>query len=361
MPRNAALDRLRILLSVLVILHHAAIVYGGAGGWYWREEPDGSNSLLILFNAVNQSFFMGAFFLLAGYNTPPSYERKGVQRFLDERLLRLAMPLIAYFFVLSPLTIALTRTSEGEPFWSGWWLMTRLMKFEPGPMWFSEALLLFTLGYVAWRMWRAAPSVSLERVPGFRALLLAAFAVGVTSFLVRQVVPVGESIAWLQLGYFPGYILLFVVGCMAARGQLLERVTFANARPWAIVSIVMLLLVPVVIRTRGNYGEFTGGWGWNAAFYAIWDPLIAWGILLTLLWFLAAFCAKENRFVAWLARRTYAAFIVHPPVLVALSLLAREWTAPPLAKFAVVGFAACAGSFATAACVLLIPGTRRIV
>jgi fucose 4-O-acetylase-like acetyltransferase len=144
LPRNAAVDHLRILLTALVILHHAAIVYGGSGGWYWRQEPDSSNSLLLLFNAVNQSFFMGAFFLLAGYYTPPAYARKGVQRFLDERFQRLAIPLVFYFFVLSPLTIALARMGEGHSFWSGWWLMTRQIRFEPGPLWFAEALLLFT-------------------------------------------------------------------------------------------------------------------------------------------------------------------------------------------------------------------------
>jgi peptidoglycan/LPS O-acetylase OafA/YrhL len=63
-PRNAAIDHLRVLLTCLVIFHHVAIAYGGSGGWYWREQADSSQPLLLIFNATNQSFFMGFFFLV---------------------------------------------------------------------------------------------------------------------------------------------------------------------------------------------------------------------------------------------------------------------------------------------------------
>jgi len=360
-PRNSSIDHIRIVLTTLVILHHTAIVYGGSGGWYWRQETDGSNPLLLLFNAVNQSFFMGFFFLLAGYYTPQSFDRKGARRFLADRFLRLGLPLVVYFFILSPMTIALARTSGGHPFWSGWWLMARRGKFEPGPLWFAESLLIFALAYAAWRACRPGRFAEISHIPGPATLALAAVAVGLASFLIRLAVPTGKLILWLQLGYFPPYVLLFVFGCKAARNQVLERVTLANAKPWAVVSVAMLVLLPIVIATRGGHGAFNGGWSWNAVIYALWDPLIAWGIILTLLWSFRTYWAGENRLTVWLARRAYGAYIVHPPVVVALSLCAREWATPPLVKFAVVGLAACAGSFVTASGVLLIPGTRRIV
>src|SRR5262249_28734852 len=97
--RNRSIDHLRVLLTALVILHHTAIAYGGSGGWYWREEPNGSKPLLVLFNATNQSYFMGFFFLLAGYYTPGPFDRKGAGRFLADRFLRLGLPLLGYFFI----------------------------------------------------------------------------------------------------------------------------------------------------------------------------------------------------------------------------------------------------------------------
>lgn len=363
MPHNAFIDHLRIVLTALVILHHVAIVYGGSGGWYWREEPNASNRLLLIFNAVNQSYFMGLFFLLAGYFTPSSYERKGTRTFLAERGRRLGLPLLGYFFVLSPLTIALARTSAGHPFWSGWWLMIREREFEPGPLWFAEALLLFALGYAVSRRLRPRAHDGSDHVrpPSFAVLLGGALGVGVVSFLIRLVVPVGSNIAWLQLGYFPAYILLFIVGCAAAPSHALERVSFSYARPWAILSAILLLVLPIMLAARGEQGGFEGGWTFNAAFYALWDPLVAWGIILTLLWAFRTHWSAERPFTAALAQRAYGAYIVHPPVVVAFSLLAREWEAPALLKFAAVGLASCLGAFGVAHLLLLLPGARKIL
>lgn len=360
-PRNSYIDHLRILLTALVILHHTAIVYGGSGGWYWRQEADASSRLLLLFNCVNQSYFMGFFFLLAGYYTPPSFDRKGPRRFLAERFLRLGLPLVVFFFMLAPMTIALARMASGKPFWSGWWLMEQNGHFEPGPLWFTEALLIFALAYAAWRGCRQGRPTEIASVPRPFVLALAAVTVSLASFLIRLAVPTGKTILWLQLGYFPAYVLLFIVGCMAARSRLLERVSFADAKPWALVSVVLVALLPVIIATRRGLGSFNGGWNVNAAIYALWDPLTAWGIILTLLWWFRTYWAAEGPLTAWIARRAYGAYIVHPPVLVSLSLLAREWAGPPLAKFAVVGFAACIGSLLAASVVLLLPGARRIV
>ena len=57
------LDHVKVLLTVLVILHHSFITYGGPGGWYYRQ-PTTSQAALIpmtMFVSTNQAFFMGLF------------------------------------------------------------------------------------------------------------------------------------------------------------------------------------------------------------------------------------------------------------------------------------------------------------
>ena len=358
--RNAAIDHLRIVLTALVIFHHVAITYGGSGGWYWREQPNASSRLLLMFNATDQTFFMGFFFLLAGYYTPGSYDRKGPTRFCAERLLRLGVPLVVYFFVLSPLTIAIARTREGSPLLAGWWDLTRRHHFGPGPLWFAEALLIFAVGYLAWRRFRpasAAPTV----LPGNVRLATTALMLGAASFLVRLVIPVGKELAWLQLGYFPCYVYLFVAGCAAARGGLLEKVTIQQARPWLIVSLVAWLTLPLVVFFPTGQGSYNGGWNLNALHYALWDPLVAAGVILGLLYFAQRYASRATPLTGWLSRHAYGAYIVHPPVAVALSVAIAKWTAAPLAKFALVGTAACIGSFLLAAVLRALPGARRIL
>jgi glucan biosynthesis protein C len=360
--RNAAIDHIRIVLTMLVILHHAAIAYGGSGGWYWRQEANGSNPLLILFNATNQSYFMGFFFLFAGYYTPLAYDRKGAGQFLADRFRRLGLPLLAYFFVISPFTIALVRTADGHPLWAGWWQMFREREFEPGPLWFAEALLILALAYAAWRKFGPGPAGDLDRLPSARTVVIVAAATAVLSFLVRLAFPTGTNVVWLQLGYFVPYLVLFATGCLMAHRQLLDQVTLADARPWAITSAVLFFLLPAMIALHsGGVGSFSGGWNIYAAFYAAWDPFIGWGIMLAYLALFGRFAAQGNRLTTALAARAYGAYIVHPPVLVGLSLLARSWTAAPLVKLGVVGLGACAMSFAIAGLLLLVPGAKKIL
>ena len=43
-PRLLYIDNLRILLTILVIMHHLAIGYGGPGDWAYREQGEMSSA-----------------------------------------------------------------------------------------------------------------------------------------------------------------------------------------------------------------------------------------------------------------------------------------------------------------------------
>ncbi len=110
------IDNLRILLIVLVILVHLAITYGApVGSWYYHEGQAGMTESIfyVFFLAVNQSFFMGFFFLISGYFTPGSYERKGSWHFFKDRLLRLGIPLVFYIIFIDPLIEYALALSKG--------------------------------------------------------------------------------------------------------------------------------------------------------------------------------------------------------------------------------------------------------
>jgi fucose 4-O-acetylase-like acetyltransferase len=87
-------DNLRIWLITLVVLHHLAIVYTGVGAFYYVEPPPSYPLplvVLVIFIVVNQAYFMGLLFLISGYFSPGSLERKGVRRFVKDRLIRLGI------------------------------------------------------------------------------------------------------------------------------------------------------------------------------------------------------------------------------------------------------------------------------
>ena len=55
-PRLLYIDNLRILLTILVIMHHLAIGYGAPGDWIYNEQGpigDISELLMTLFLVIN--------------------------------------------------------------------------------------------------------------------------------------------------------------------------------------------------------------------------------------------------------------------------------------------------------------------
>ena len=82
-PHLYYIDYLRVVLTVLVILHHSSITYGGQGSWYYIQSSGNKFTptvgLLSLFTGVNQAYFMGFFFLISGYFTPESSDVRDLQ------------------------------------------------------------------------------------------------------------------------------------------------------------------------------------------------------------------------------------------------------------------------------------------
>jgi hypothetical protein len=255
--RNSGIDAARVGTTFLVVFHHTAITYGAIGGWYYKEVPtDGSLSsmLLVFFCTLNQAWFMGLFFLLAGYYTPASLQSKGSWHYVRDRLQRLGIPLLVYGFVIGPATIALAQTSRGKPFIDTLLQLWRHGEFEKGPLWFAWALLIFAVGAVLWHVLRrpvGLPDTG-RRFPTDNALLIAAIGTGAIAFALRLQWPVGTEVWGLQLGYFASYVVLFVTGCLAAAPRWLECLPDERVRTWRRVAWAALPVLPLVVLLGGS-------------------------------------------------------------------------------------------------------------
>ncbi len=371
--RDFYIDRLRSVMTVMVVLHHTAITYGAPGGWFWTElKPSGSISslLLTLFVSTNQAYFMGFFFLLAGYFTPASLERKGYRKFLADRFLRLGLPLLAFGLVLGPLTAAIVTAAHGDGFWPTFASLWQRKHFINGPLWFAQALLIFDLVYCGWRATLGpelnAPPRKRRPIPSLSMWMFTAVAVGAAALAIRQFIPVGQNFFGLQLAYFASYIFLFAVGIAAARNDWLRKLAWNNAWQPVILAVLAWPLMPlaimyVVATGAGAKANFAGGLSWPAILYAFWEPFVAWGLIAAWLLVFRRYMNEPSAFWNWLNRRAYAVYIIHPVVLVSIALSLRGWAAPPLLKFVVTGGLACAASWLLSDPLVRLPGVRRVV
>ncbi len=335
-------DNLRIFLISLVVLHHLAITYGAPGGWFYREAEAGFPAILPLtmFVATNQAFFMGMFFFISAYFITPSLERKGGRRFAVDRLVRLGIPTLLFFFVLHPVTVFIrNRYIYGEPV-SLWDYMTRSMVWGFGPMWFVEALLLFTFGYLLWRAWRPeAEPPAPAPVPGAGKTVLAALLIGLGQFVIRIWLPVGWAMPFtdFQLPHFLQYIVLFALGVAAYRRRWLDGLTARTGRPWFFsVQLLIFLGFPALFVLGGapelGTEPFVGGLRWQSLVYAVWEQLVGIGMIVGLFGIFKARVNVQGALAKKLSASAYGVYVFHSPLLLLISLLFLDLSVAPVWK-----------------------------
>lgn len=362
------LDNLRVLLTVLVVLHHAAVTYGNIPIWFYTEPAqDSSGALLDLLVVLNQTFFMGFFFLIAGFLVPASYDRKGPRSFLRGRLVRLGIPLLLFLLLLRPLLTLggyLGDASGETPYW-----LFYLLTWDPGPMWFVETLLVFCLGYALIRQVRArrAPAPSGDaaarrgRLPGPAWVLAGAAALIVLTYLWRILVPAGSY--WPVVGlpspaYLPQYALLFAAGVLAFRGGWFDRIPRSAGLSGLGAAVVALVAFAPAAAVAGEAAMESGSW--QSLLIAALENTFGLGIICFLLWL---FQRRFNRQRAWgrfLSANAYGVYFLHPLILVALGYAFSGRDAPAIAKFTAVGALALPLCWAAAGLMRSLPHAKRV-
>jgi fucose 4-O-acetylase-like acetyltransferase len=357
-------DHLRAALIILVVLHHLAFIsplylepaYQGIGG-----------ILLLLFLLVNQAYFMGFFFLISGYFTPGSFDRKGPASYLKDRLLRLGIPTLLYTFILNPIAAiglyVLPASLTGITTPLTWQQYPKMIGI--GPMWFAIMLLVFDFSYVAWRLAtknrvdRPATTTN-PRIPTYRVIAVFILVVGLASYLVRIDVPLVTYVfSFPTLSYLPQYASFFIVGIVAFHRNWFRTIPNSMGM-WGFRAALVstLILLPLALSSKT---AFLGRGYWPSGAYALWDATFSVGMCLGLITLFRRFFDRPGRLGWFLSQHTYAVYVFHFPVVVLLALALRDIQLVPLLKFglaAIIGVPFC---FAVAYLVRKIPFMDRIL
>ena len=145
------LDNLRTFLIFLVVLVHASGVYEASGGWgsFWIVDDAATNNASGLIFLVLDIFVMPMMFLISGYLTPSSVDRKSPMKFISWKLKRLMLPWFVAVLTLIPLYKVIFLASRGLPQqeWTSYFHWTNGI-WGMNWLWFLPALFLFNLLYL---------------------------------------------------------------------------------------------------------------------------------------------------------------------------------------------------------------------
>ncbi|NVM36769.1 MAG: acyltransferase family protein [Candidatus Lokiarchaeota archaeon] len=370
-PRLLFLDNIRVLFVILVIFTHVRVTYGGEGWWYYiatiNESNPFDNFTLIFFYmtagfaGIFQASLMGLFFLMGSYFTPKSYDRKGVSAFWKERFVRLGIPLLLYIFIINPIIFYLLAAGGIQPWSSYPRLQGSLIEYYLSSFqsldnfidfltswtitWFLIVLLIFTAIYTIWRQITKINSIQKRipkelSIPKYIYLLLLATGLGFLAFLVRINFPLNETPLGLPLAYMIQYFMMFSVGIIAYKYGWFEKMTRHHVKVWAITifAIVVLFFTYffVIVGVDSDFSLFMGGFNLNALIFALVDNIACMGMIFVLVKIFYAKFNNQGKILKNLADSSYFMYLIHPLVVIPVSLGIAFIPLSPIIKLTIV-------------------------
>ena len=375
-------DHWRALLAILVVLHHVALVYGASlQGYYYVEPPFTSPTAfrdLLVFAMLNQGWFMGAFFLISGYFTPGSFDRKGAGSFLKTKLLRLGIPMLVFYFILSPISFigywlmpseltGITAPLTWAAFWEAYPDLIGI-----GPLWFVAMLLVFSVGYALWRLVskKEENDKRAAAIPNYLGIGAFILALSGVSYLWRMVVPMGQSVwQFPSLAYLPQYLSFFILGTVAYRNDWFRKIP----GKMGVIGFVLAVLAGTFLFPLAFSGQVfslelseilnnsMGNGHWQSAVFAVWDSIFAVGLSLGMLTFFRRFFNRQSWFGRFLAQQSYAVYLIHIPIIVFVAYGMRNIMVDSVVKFGLVSLVVLPITFMVAGLLRKIPGVTRIL
>ena len=352
--RHYFVDNLRVLLVILVVIAHISITYGAQGGWYYYEHTDDmfSNAVLQFVISTVQAFVLGLFFLISGFFTPKTYQRKGAKNFIKDRLLRLGIPLLIYEILINTVLVYLNVTIVQGIKISYWEFFQETMLppkiIGTGPLWFVVALMIFSFSYVIYAKMRGKDEAIVVKKAFPNNLVITLFAIIITTitFLIRINLPIGWSLAFfhLQFPFYTQYIFFFSFGIIAYKNDWLFHIPIAVGKLWLRVGIIAMLCFPLLAYLGGALDgdalKFIGGFNWQSYAYGAWESFICFGMSIGLLSFFQRKFNKEIKFSKTLSANAFSVYLIHAPIIVLLSYAVQAITLHPLLKFTLVSLIA---------------------
>jgi surface polysaccharide O-acyltransferase-like enzyme len=373
--RNAALDRTRTFLTLVVLIHHAVIPYTYFGHTDPKSWP-GFDAVVL----ATDSFFMAMFFFLSGLFVWPGLAHKAPQIFLRDRLLRLGLPFAIAAFTIIPIAyyaIAL-RQHPDIGFAAFWWKTITVGPWPSGPIWFVWVLLVFDL--LAMLLYRISPKlldpINRMSLGGYdHPAEFYLFLVAVTAVVyVPARVYFGPS-HWFEFGPFdvqasrvPLYATYFFIGAGVGAANFDRGVLSADGRlaksnwGWAFATLIpYCLLWGLIYVKREILGNPPVLPNWYEASYGLFFVAFSAAILFAILAYFLRFKQSGWSILDPMQPDAYGMFLVHYPIVLWLQYWLFDFDLPAIVKAVVAFVLTVTLSWAATAALRRIPGARRVL
>lgn len=366
--RQVFWDVARAALILLGIPFHTALAYRLHG--YGVTVLDKSQALTLLSMAIH-TFRMPAFFVIAGFFSGMILSRRDPRVWMKTRLARLGIPLLTGIFLVNILQLAiLPYGTEGAWPASPSAAMDEFLRLlrTPGTHWLSHMwFLVVLLEYSAavallhllvpslrdWRIGEARSSLFLRHPTAFLFAVMGATAIFCTAArLATSVLGLYEDPVFTLLGLYNMLqnLPFFAIGFVLSREEgFLTWFTQPRWSLWIAAGAAVIIIVAVqALQGAGAIGKIAGTGG--TAFSGL---LMAHVVLSGS----RRWLSKPRSLISTFVAGAMVIYIVHHPILLALTILFFDVALPPVVEFAMIALLTIAFSFG---CYLLVSRSRLL-
>jgi hypothetical protein len=251
----------------------------------------------------------------------------------------LGVPLLIYVLLIHPLVVKIVYPEVDIQ-----WYLNGIKSFEflswTGPLWFVEALLIFSVIYVfIYKVFLKSRLRFTYKLSTINVMVLILMITGV-AFLARLVYPIGTNFYNLQFGFFSAYIFMFGFGIMAYAANIFDQISFREGVRWLIISLGLGIPAWLLIIMYGGVMDgnmfIEGGMNWPAFWYALWESFFCVTFILALTGMFKGKVNITSPFQQFLSDNAFGVFVFHAPVLVGISIIIKDYTFNPMLKFFLV-------------------------
>jgi len=327
-PRVHYIDALKALIVYGILLYHVCLPFSTTS---WLVHDRGESAILTLFAAFCFPWGIPLMFLIAGSASWFGLRSRGGRRFVQERFLRLVLPMLAGIAVLSPLQWF---AIQGRP-----WTFAGLLAAYPAflrqvrlawdpvilgrvgyHLWFLGDLFAISLVALPLMLWLRSPAgrdttrrvVDLTRARGGVYLLC-------VPLVAWQMLLRAKFSGYQDWADVATYTFVFLAGYLLIADRRYEAAVRRDIDLFLAVGLVSVIAVGLLGILPGLAPETAGASALRQEVYAVFWSLNIWSWLLAVLYLGIRWLDVPRRIVEYASESALPFYVLHHPVVVILA------------------------------------------
>ena len=328
------IDSGRALASFAGIIFHVAMIF--CSTWVVSASEQNRIYELSIYTSYINLFRMPLFLFISGYFSISVLNRKGIKKFLHNRLLRIGIPLTSTMIILNTLqSYVASYTLKGRHSFDGW--ITQLLpwssNFSFSHAWYLYYILIFSAVLLVID-YKKTITNKIRNLGNYNAYFLDAviltFTIGISivGLVIYKIHPMSHPI--IDIIDMTIYLPFFLIGYVCYVNKNLMEQLIINIDKKRVIYFCLMLVV-----SMWSLALLSDDFKYPSFFLNL---VCRYYSLLIVIYLLQRFLNKENKIIDYMAKSSYGVYIFHQPVIVVIGFIYIKYYnhVPPYVGFLAV-------------------------